>query len=64
MPFAAWSDVDGDISGGEGASVFELEDPVTRGIRFDLFVEHTAFVRLEFVDGSRSGGYLVFARRY
>jgi hypothetical protein len=37
---------------------------LTRGIRFDLFVERTAFVRLEFVDGSRTGGYLVFVRRY
>lgn len=64
MPFAGWSDVDGDISGDDGTSVFELEDPVTHGIRFDLFVEQTAFVRLEFVDGGRSGGYLVFARRY
>jgi len=65
MPFAAWSDVDGDISGGgDGTSIFELEDPLTRGIRFDLFVERTAFVRLEFVDGSRTGVYLVFARRY
>jgi hypothetical protein len=64
MPFAAWSDVDGDISGEDGTSVFELEDPLTTGIRFDLFVEPTAFVRLEFVDGNRTGGYLVFARRY
>lgn len=64
MPFVAWSDVDGDISGEGGTSIFELEDPLTRGIRFDLFVERTAFVRLEFVDGSRTGGYLVFARRY
>ena len=64
MPFAAWNNVDGDISGDDGTSVFELEDPLTRGIRFDLYVEQTAFVRLEFVDGSRSGGYLVFARRY
>lgn len=64
MPFVAWDSVDGDISGDVGTSVFELDDPVTQGIRFDLYVERTAFVRLEFVDGSRRGGYLVFARRY
>jgi hypothetical protein len=64
MPFVAWDSVDGDISGDDGTSVFELDDPVTQGIRFDLYVERTAFVRLEFVDGSRRGGYLVFARRY
>ena len=64
MPFVGWDTVDGDISGDDATSVFELEEPVTRGIRFDLYVEQTAFVRLEFVDGSRKGGYLVFARRY
>jgi len=64
MPFVAWSNVDGDISDDEGTKIFELEDPLTQGIRFDLYVEQTAFVRLEFVDGSRRGGYLVFVRRY
>jgi hypothetical protein len=64
MPFAAWSNLDGDISDEDGTRIFELEDPLTQGIRFDLYVEQTAFVRLEFVDGSRRGGYLVFARRY
>ena len=64
MPFVAWDNVDGDISGDDGTSVFELEDPLTQGIRFDLYVERTAFVRLEFVDGNRRGGSLVFVRRY
>ena len=64
MPFAAWSDVDGDISDDNGTSVFSLEQPDTQGIRFDLYVEQTAFVRIELVTGSRTGGTLVFARRY
>jgi len=64
MPFAAWSEDDGDISDQTGTSVFGLDQADTQGIRFDLFVERTAFVRLEFVTGGRSGGTLVFARRY
>ena len=64
MPFAAWNDIDGDISDENGISVFGLDQPNTQGVRFDLFVERTAFVRLELVTGSRSGGTLVFARRY
>ena len=64
MPFAAWNHVDGDISDENGTSVFDLVQSDTQGIRFDLYVEQTAFVRLELVTGSRSGGTLVFARRY
>ena len=64
MPFAAWNDVDGDISDENGTSVFNLAQSDTQGVRFDLYVEQTAFVRLELVTGSRSGGTLVFARRY
>lgn len=62
-PFAIYQDVDGDISGG-GTDVFELDEPMTQGVRFDYFVEDTAFVRFEFVTGGRSGGYLSFVRRY
>lgn len=64
MPFAAWSDLDGDISDALGTSVFSLDQPESLGIRFDLFVERTAFVRLELVSGGRTGGMLIFARRY
>ncbi len=64
MPFAAWNDVDGDISGAAGTSTFGLERPDTLGIRFDLFVERTAFVGLELTSGSHSGGKLMFVRRY
>ena len=62
-PYAIYQDVDGDISGG-GTEVFELDEPLTQGVRFDYFVEDTAFVRFEFVTGGRSGGYLSFVRRY
>lgn len=64
MPFAAWSEIDGDVSDAAGTSVFSLDRPDTQGIRFDLYTEQSAFVRLEFVTGSRSGGTLIFARRY
>lgn len=64
MPFAAWSEVDGDVSDSGGTAVFSMNQPDIQGIRFDLFTEQTAFVRLEFVSGGRTGGTLVFARRY
>ena len=65
-PFVSYADVDGDISGGSfsRAQVFELEDPVSYGIEFDIFVEKTAFVSIRLQDGSESGGYLGFVRRY
>ncbi len=63
MPFAAYHDIDGDISDDAGTSVFELDEQLSRGIRFDYFVEDSAFVRLEVVSGAQAGGYLVFARR-
>jgi len=64
MPFAAWTDVDGDISDDIGTDVFELDRPDTQGVRFDIYVEQTAFVRLEFSSGARSGGSMVFVRQY
>ena len=62
-PYAIYQDIDGDISGG-GTDVFELDEPLTQGIRFDYFLEDSAFVRFEIVSGGRSGGYLSFVRRY
>jgi hypothetical protein len=65
-PFVSYADVDGDISRGSFSSiqVFELEDPVSYGIELDIFVEKTAFVSIRLQDGSQSGGYLSFVRRY
>ncbi len=63
-PFVAYYDIDGDISDDNGTNVFELDDPVSQGIRFDYFLEETAFVRFEILSGGRSGGFLSFLRRY
>ncbi len=63
-PFAAYYDIDGDISDDTGTEVFEMDDPVSHGIRFDYYLEPTAFIRIEFQSGGQSGGYLTFARRY
>lgn len=62
-PFVAYQDIDGDINA-DSTDVFELDEALTQGIRFDYFVEDTAFIRFEFVTGARNGGYLNFVRRY
>lgn len=63
LPYAAFHDIDGDISG-NGTDVFEMEDEMVQGLRLDYFVEDTAFVRFELVSGGSQGGYLIFVRRY
>ncbi len=63
-PFAAYYDIDGDISDNNGTEVFEMDDPVSHGIRFDYYLEPTAFIRIVFQSGGQAGGYLTFARRY
>jgi hypothetical protein len=63
-PFARYTDVDGDISGDFGTAVFELQDPYNYGLRFDIFIEKTAFIGIRLQSGSQSGGYLSFVRRY
>ncbi len=63
-PFAAYYDIDGDISDNNGTEVFEMDDPVSHGIRFDYYTDPTAFIRFVFQSGGRSGGYLTFVRRY
>lgn len=63
-PFAAYYDIDGDISDDNGTQVFEMDDPVSHGIRFDYYTDPTAFIRIVFQSGGQSGGYLIFARRY
>ena len=64
MPFTSYIDVDGDISDDSGTAVFDMQEPASQGLRFDYFVDSSAFVRLELVSGGRSGGYLKFMRRY
>ncbi|MBT8434724.1 MAG: hypothetical protein KJN95_08685 [Gammaproteobacteria bacterium] len=63
-PFAAYYDIDGDISDDNGTEVFKMDDPVSYGIRFDYYTEPTAFIRFVFQSGGQSGGYLTFVRRY
>ncbi len=62
-PYGSYHDVDGDISDA-ATEVFELEDSLIQGIRFDYFIEDTAFIQLAFSTGSSRGGYLNFVRRY
>jgi len=63
-PLVIFQSVDGDISDDFGSYDFELDDPVSAAIRFDYFVEKTAFVRLEFQTGNSEGILLSFARQY
>jgi hypothetical protein len=63
-PFASYTNIDGDTSDLDGAGSFELEDPFNQGLRFDIFTDSTAFVRIELQAGSQAGGYLSFVRRY
>lgn len=63
-PFASYAIVDGDTDGVEDGGSFELEDPFNSGIRFDIFTDRTAFIRIQLQAGSQTGGYLSFMRRY
>ena len=63
-PFAAYRNIDGDISDDNGTAVFEIDDPVSHGIRFDYYTEPTAFIRIVLQSGGQAGGYLSFVRRY
>jgi hypothetical protein len=64
MPYVAYNYVDGDISDDSGTSDFELDDPVSHGVRFDYFLEETAFIRLEVQTGDQAAGLISFYRRY
>ena len=63
-PFASYTYVDGDTSGVDDGGGFELDDSFGQGVRFDIFVESTAFVSIELRTGSQTGGYIGFVRRY
>lgn len=63
-PFVAYTDVDGDISDDNGTDAFSLDEPQSQGLSFDYFVEDTAYIRLELIDGAENGGFLTFTRRY
>ena len=63
-PFASYTALDGDTSGVQDGGGFELEDPINTGVRFDIFVENTAYISIKLQAGSQAGGYLSFVRRY
>ena len=63
-PFTSYTDIDGDISGVSGIGVFELDDPFSHGVRFDIFTDSTAFIGIRLQTGSQSGGSISFVRRY
>lgn len=63
MPYAAYHDIDGDISD-DGTDVFETDEALIRGLRLDYLVEDSAFIRFEFASGGRQGSYLNFVRRH
>jgi hypothetical protein len=63
-PFAAYYNVDGDISDDNSTGSFENEDSVSQGVSLDYFVDDTAFIRLEIRSGYQSGGRISFERRY
>jgi len=63
-PFTSYTNIDGDISGISGVGAFELDDPYSHGVRFDIFVDSTAFVGIRLQTGSQAGGSISFVRRY
>ncbi len=63
MPFVTWTDIDGDIGSDTGTFVFERDERVSTGLRFDYYVEQTGFVRLEIQRGGRDAAVLSFVRR-
>jgi hypothetical protein len=63
-PFTSYTDIDGDISGVSGIGAFELDDPVSHGVRFDIFVDSAAFIGIRLQTGSQAGGSISFVRRY
>jgi len=63
QPYAAYHDIDGDISD-DITDVFEMDEALVHGLRFDYFVEDTGFIRFELFSNGQQGGYLSFVRRY
>jgi hypothetical protein len=63
-PYVRYTDVDGDIRDDKTTALFALEDPYNYGLRFDIYVESSAFITIRLQGGSQGGGYLSFIRRY
>lgn len=63
-PYARYTNVDGSISRDKASLSFKLEEPYSYGVRFDIFVEESGYITIRLQDGSQSGGYISFSRRY
>jgi len=63
-PFVSYTYLDGDTSGLEDGGDFKLKDQFGQGVRFDIYVDPTAFVGIELRMGSQTGGFLNFVKRY
>lgn len=63
-PYIVYQYYDGDISSDSGIQIFDLKEPWSSGLRFDYFIERTAFIRFGFQQGDRSAAYLSFAREF
>ncbi len=63
-PFVAYRNVDGDITDSSGIELFDPVDEISTGIRFDYYIDPTAYIRFQLFSGANAGGYLVFAREY
>ena len=64
VPFARYTWIDGDTSDLEDGGGFELADSISSGLRFDIFVETTAYISIELQGGAQTGGFLKCVRRY
>lgn len=63
-PFVAYRNIDGDITDSSGIELFDPVDEISSGIRFDYYIDPTAYIRFQLTIGANEGGYLVFAREY
>jgi hypothetical protein len=63
-PFVAYRNINGDITDSSGIELFDPVDEISSGIRFDYYIDPTAYIRFQLTIGANEGGYLVFAREY
>lgn len=64
MPFAAASDISGDLEREEGTDTFKNDEALSTGVSVDLFVDSSSFVRLQYSHGSGQSFSLRFAREF
>ncbi len=64
MPFAAISDVNGDIERENSTDTFKNETSLSSGLSIDFFVDPTSFVQFRFTSGAKESFSLRFAREF